>query len=200
MTSKTEMDEFTGKMITTFLLKDIRALARAKFGTVENMLANKARDKEIEAARNERNKAEDVVRLDHVSHILVSRGLSAEEVAGGTGHIWHHPYMRHHGGARVDDEMARVNAADKAEEYVFFNLYTDFTDILAQLRLTRVYISSKSKYKQDIELEERAYVMTTQGLVARAKGEGREVGELLEDLPAVVHAMARKAWLSKNAA
>ena len=40
--STTEMDDFTNKVVTTYILRDVRALARSKFGSVENMLANKA--------------------------------------------------------------------------------------------------------------------------------------------------------------
>ena len=100
----------------------------------------------------------------------------------------------------MSDEVAKFNAADKVEEFVFFKLYTEFPVILAQLRMSRVYLSSKSKYKQDIKLEERAYVATMQGIVARAIRDKATLAAFLEDLPQVVHAMARKAWTASTTA
>jgi hypothetical protein len=107
--------------------------------------------------------------------------------------MWHHP-----GGAKVDDEVARINAADKAEEYVFFRVYTDFTSVLAKLRLTFIYLSSKSKYKQDLELEERAYSVRMEGLVKRVRRAQATLTDLLEDLPAVIHNLARNVWSANN--
>jgi hypothetical protein len=144
---------------------------------------------------------EDALRMSHVSQILTVRGMSVADITMGTGHMWHHPYMRHYGGAKVEDEVARINAADKAEAYVFFRVYTEFTSILAKLRLlpsSFVYLSKKFKYKQDLELVERAYAMTMEGLVKRARRAQATLTDLLEDLPSVIHNSARKIWTASN--
>lgn len=91
-----------------------------------------------------------------------------------------------------------INAADKAEEYVFFKVLTNFLPLLDQLRSSFVYHTSKSKYKQEIELEEKAYVLATESLVRRAKVANKTIDQIVHDLPRIVHAMARKVWDRNN--
>ena len=43
LSSVTMMDEIKGKMVTTYLVKEVRALARRKFGSLENMIESKVR-------------------------------------------------------------------------------------------------------------------------------------------------------------
>lgn len=87
-----------------------------------------------------------------------------------------------------------VNAADKVEEYVFFRLHTDFMVFLEQRRAIYVYRTSKSKYKQDIELEEQTFYFTLKDIVRKYKEANKTLVELLSEIPHVVHAMARKVW------
>ena len=137
---------------------------------------------------------ENALSLSNVSQILTSRGMTDNDIGIGTRHIWFHPYMKFYGGTRLEDEVAMINAADKAEEYVFFKVFTNFLPLLDQLRSSFVYRTSKSKYKQEIELEEKAYVLAMESLVRRAKVANKTIDQIMHNLPRIVHAMARKVW------